>query len=83
MEFFAEWSLCPQNVAFLRVQTSVFDPLLIGDKPKWYANQLQPIMFRVYDDNSSLGAALSSVSDVVSDDNPTGEEKQMYRVLGL
>ena len=71
-EYFGEWSLCPQNVAFLRVQTSVFDPLLIGDKPKWYANQLQPIAFRVYDEASSLGAALSSASEVVSDDYPTG-----------
>ncbi|WAR01209.1 MADD-like protein, partial [Mya arenaria] len=73
VEFFAEWALCPQNVAFLRVQTSVFDPLLIGDKPKWYASQLQPILFNVYDDNSSLGAALSSASEVASDENPTDE----------
>ncbi|XP_060556943.1 MAP kinase-activating death domain protein-like isoform X10 [Ruditapes philippinarum] len=72
-EYFGEWSLCPQNVAFLRVQTSVFDPLLIGDKAKWYANQLQPITFRVYDEASSLGAALSSATEVVSDDYPTDE----------
>ena len=75
VEFFGEWSLCPQNVAFLRVQTSVFDPLLIGDKAKWFANQLQPITFCVYDDNSTLGAALSSVSDGISDDYPTGKSK--------
>ncbi|KAK3590549.1 hypothetical protein CHS0354_023617 [Potamilus streckersoni] len=73
VEYFAEWSLCPQNVVFLRVQTSVFDPLLIGDKPKWYAHQLQPIEFRVYDEGSSLGAALSTAPDVVSDEYPTDE----------
>ena len=73
VEFFAEWALCPTNVAFLRVQTSVFDPLLIGDKPKWYAQQLQPIIFRVYDENSSLGAALSAASEILSDENPTGK----------
>ena len=72
VEFFGEWSLCPQNVVFLRVQTSVFDPLLIGDKPKWYAQQLQPIDFKVYDDNSSLSAALSMATDILSDDFPTG-----------
>jgi len=35
VEFFAEWILSPDNVAFLRVQTGVYDPALIGDKPKW------------------------------------------------
>ncbi|XP_060069151.1 MAP kinase-activating death domain protein-like isoform X2 [Ylistrum balloti] len=73
VEYYAEWSLCPKNVVFLRVQTSVFDPLLIGDKPKWYAHQLQSLEFKVYDDNSSLGAAVTSSMDIVSDDNPTDE----------
>lgn len=66
--------LSPKNVVFLRVQTSVYDPLLIGDKPKWYAHQLQPIEFRVYDDGSSLGTALTSSSSIYSDENPTGKE---------
>ncbi|XP_069132028.1 MAP kinase-activating death domain protein-like isoform X6 [Argopecten irradians] len=73
VEYYAEWSLCPKNVVFLRVQTSVFDPLLIGDKPKWYAHQLQSLEFKVYDDNSSLGAAVTSSMDFISDDNPTDE----------
>lgn len=72
MEYFAEWMLSPKNVVFLRVQTSVYDPLLIGDKPKWYAHQLQPIEFKVYDEGSSLGTALSSSSSIYSDENPTG-----------
>lgn len=72
MEYFAEWMLSPKNVVFLRVQTSVYDPLLIGDKPKWYAHQLQPIEFRVYDDGSSLGTALTSSTGIYSDENPTG-----------
>lgn len=76
MEFFAEWMLSPKNVVFLRVQTSVYDPLLIGDKPKWYAHQLQPIEFRVYDDGSSLGTAITSSSSIYSDENPTGKEIQ-------
>ncbi|XP_065942198.1 MAP kinase-activating death domain protein isoform X9 [Magallana gigas] len=73
VEFFAEWMLSPKNVVFLRVQTSVYDPLLIGDKPKWYAHQLQPIEFRVYDDGSSLGTAITSSSSIYSDENPTDE----------
>ncbi|XP_062621255.1 MAP kinase-activating death domain protein-like isoform X1 [Saccostrea cucullata] len=73
VEYFAEWILSPKNVVFLRVQTSVYDPLLIGDKPKWYAHQLQPIEFKVYDDGSSLGTALSSATGIYSDENPTDE----------
>ncbi|XP_064600002.1 MAP kinase-activating death domain protein-like isoform X3 [Liolophura sinensis] len=73
VEYFAEWSLSPDNVVFLRIQTGVYDPALIGDKPKWYAHQLQCIDFQVYDENSSLSAALASTSDMPSDDNPTDE----------
>ncbi|XP_050410636.1 MAP kinase-activating death domain protein isoform X2 [Patella vulgata] len=73
VEYYAEWSLCPQNLVYLRVQTGVYDPSLIGDKPKWYAHQLQSVEFHVYDPNSSLGAALTSVSDVLSDEIPTDE----------
>lgn len=32
VEWFAEWSLCPLNEAYLRVNTGVVDPLQIGDK---------------------------------------------------
>lgn len=35
VEFYAEWSLAPTNIAFHRVHNSIFDPVLIGDKPKW------------------------------------------------
>ncbi|GAB1600655.1 MAP kinase-activating death domain protein-like isoform X7 [Argonauta hians] len=73
VEFYAEWSLCPNNVVFLRVQTAVYDPSLIGDKPKWYSHQLQRVEFKVYDNNSSLGAALTSASEIHSDENPTDE----------
>ena len=77
VEYFGEWSLSPINVVFLRVQTGVYDPSLIGDKPKWYAQHLQPLEFRVYDENSTLGAALNSASEMYSDEIPTG--KQYYR----
>lgn len=56
VEYFAEWSLCPDNVAFIRVQNGVHDPLIIGDKAKWYSHQLDSIMFKVCteDINSKL-----------------------------
>lgn len=61
VEFLAEWSLTPTNVAFLRVQTGVLDPTQIGDKPKWYAHQLDPIRFAAWDDGSSLNGALRAL----------------------
>ncbi|CAH2979758.1 unnamed protein product [Chilo suppressalis] len=71
VEFLAEWSLTPCNVAFLRVQTGVFDPRQIGDKPKWFADQLQPIRFAVWDDGSSLNGALRQLQR--QENQPTDE----------
>lgn len=62
VEFFAEWSLCPTNVAFLRVHTGVFDPAVIGDKAKWFSHQLEPICFRVWSEGCTLGTTMASVS---------------------
>lgn len=72
VEYLSEWALCPTNQVFQRIQTGVYDPSLIGDKAKWYAQQLQRVDFHVYDNSSSLGAALTSVSKDNSD-NPTDE----------
>ncbi|XP_077994167.1 MAP kinase-activating death domain protein-like isoform X2 [Glandiceps talaboti] len=74
IEYFAEWSLNPTNVAFLRVHTGVYDPQLIGDKPKWYSAQLSPVEFNVYDEKLTLASALAAAIDQTSDDeNPTDE----------
>ncbi|XP_055617610.1 MAP kinase-activating death domain protein isoform X2 [Toxorhynchites rutilus septentrionalis] len=71
VEWLAEWSLTPTNVAFLRVQTGVLDPAQVGDKSKWYAHTLTPIKFPVWDDNSSLNGALKGMKQV--DSQPTDE----------
>lgn len=71
VEFLAEWSLTPSNVAFLRVQTGVFDPAQIGDKSRWYANGLEPINFPVWDSGSSLANALKAMKEHES--QPTDE----------
>lgn len=71
VEFLAEWSLTPSNVAFLRVQTGVFDPIQIGDKPKWYASSLEPIYFPVWDNGSSLANALKAMKE--HENQPTDE----------
>ncbi|XP_072278063.1 MAP kinase-activating death domain protein isoform X14 [Pyxicephalus adspersus] len=73
VEFFAEWSLNPTNFAFQRIHNNMFDPASIGDKPKWYAHQLQPIHYRVYDANSQLAEALSVPIERDSDSEPTDD----------
>lgn len=71
VEFLAEWSLTPSNVAFLRVHTGVLDPSQVGDKSKWFAHQLDPIRFSVWDDGSSLNGALRSLQQL--ENQPTDE----------
>lgn len=53
VEYMAEWALCPDNVAFQRIQTGVYDPCIIGDKPKWYGNQLDPLRYQIWDESKS------------------------------
>ncbi|XP_055525989.1 MAP kinase-activating death domain protein isoform X8 [Wyeomyia smithii] len=71
VEWLAEWSLTPTNVAFLRVQTGVLDPSQVGDKPKWYAHTLTPIKFPVWDDSGSLNGALKGLQQL--EQQPTDE----------
>ncbi|RZC37304.1 MAP kinase-activating death domain protein [Asbolus verrucosus] len=71
VEFLAEWSLTPTNVAFQRVHTGILDPAQVGDKPKWYLHTLEPIKFSVWDDGSSLNGALRSLQN--QENQPTDE----------
>ncbi|XP_040557949.1 MAP kinase-activating death domain protein isoform X37 [Gallus gallus] len=73
VEYFGEWSLNPTNYAFQRIHNNMFDPALIGDKPKWYAHQLQPIHYRVYDSNSQLAEALNVPVEKETDSDPTDD----------
>ena len=45
---------------------------LPGDKPKWYRNELSALAFKVYEPNSTLGAALSMQLEEEAN-LPTGE----------
>lgn len=71
VEFLAEWSLTPSNVAFLRVQTGILDPSIIGDKFKWFSHTLSPMRFTVWDENSSLNTALKTLQQM--ENQPTDE----------
>ncbi|CAG0888292.1 unnamed protein product [Cyprideis torosa] len=69
VEYLAEWCLTPTNVAFHRVHTGIFDPVQIGDKPKWYAQDLDVVRFQVWESGCSLeGALRARTEDII----PTG-----------
>ncbi|XP_063737676.1 MAP kinase-activating death domain protein isoform X6 [Eleginops maclovinus] len=81
VEFYGEWALNPSNVAFQRIHNNVFDPSLIGDKPKWYAHQLQPVLYRVYDGSSQLVEAMAGpLEDEGNESDPTdsGSDSEAY-----
>lgn len=65
--------LCFAKSIRFPLRVDMFDPALIGDKPKWYAHQLQPIHYRVYDSNSQLAEALSVPPERDSDSDPTDD----------
>lgn len=67
----AEWSLTPSNMTFLRINTGVCDPKLIGDKPKWFADELDMLSFKVWQEGSSLGTTLRAAT--ATENLPTGE----------
>lgn len=58
--------------SFEYLSLDVFDPSLIGDKPKWYAHQLQPVVYRVYDGSSQLVEAMAGpLEDEGNESDPT------------
>ena len=63
LEFFGEWLLVPSNLAFQRIHTGLVDPTVIGDKFKWFAHNLDPVSFIVWDNLSSLNTALKCLAD--------------------
>jgi len=63
VEFYAEWALMPTNLAYQRIHTGLADPTIIGDKFKWYAHNLDPVSFVVWDNLSSLNTALKCLKE--------------------
>ena len=83
VEFLAEWSLCPSNVSYLRIQTGIFDPSLIGDKPKWYCRYLTPIQFKTYEEKSTLASAIQFLNQEASKGKSGTEESPTGRRLNF
>jgi hypothetical protein len=60
------------------VQTGVYDPALIGDKPKWYSRHLTAVPFNIIEENSTLGQAVNALNDQSNDkeQTPTGSNNR-------
>uniref|UniRef100_A0A1I8HY72 MAP kinase-activating death domain protein n=1 Tax=Macrostomum lignano TaxID=282301 RepID=A0A1I8HY72_9PLAT len=79
VEYFAEWSLCPDNSAFQRIHSGLSDPAAIGDKPKWFSQRLERLAFSVCrpDGACTLRLKLAGTGDgpgadaAAEDDAPT------------
>ncbi|KXJ17582.1 MAP kinase-activating death domain protein [Exaiptasia diaphana] len=54
VEYFGEWFVSPSNTAFQKIQKGIQDPSVIGDKPKWYFNDVETVFYQVYDVESKL-----------------------------
>lgn len=83
VEYMAEWALCPDNVAFQRIQTGVYDPATIGDKPKWYGNQLDPLKYQIWDEKKKefyeeVATLIKDASSVSGTASSTGKISDYY-----
>ncbi|XP_048584586.1 MAP kinase-activating death domain protein isoform X2 [Nematostella vectensis] len=54
VEYFAEWLVSPTNTAYLKINKGIYNPCVIGDKPKWYSEHLETVLYQVYDKESKL-----------------------------
>ena len=55
--------------------SGVYDPALIGDKPKWCSQGLTAIPFKILEETNTLGQAIASFNTKDSDIDctPTGK----------
>ncbi|XP_078346326.1 MAP kinase-activating death domain protein-like isoform X2 [Oculina patagonica] len=54
LEYYGEWLVNPSNKVFLKIIKGVHDPQIIGDKAKWFADDLEPVVYQVFDSNSKI-----------------------------
>nr|XP_018672670.1 MAP kinase-activating death domain protein isoform X3 [Ciona intestinalis] len=84
VEYLGEWSLSPDNVAFLRINNNIFDPQLIGDKPKWFAHSLFNVDHSTHDGSKTLVVAVTMADEITGADQsdaPTDESGSESELL--
>ena len=79
VECYAEWSLAPHNQAFKHILNGVFDPIQIGDKPRWFAHRLQLIQHRLCQDNDPILKLLILNDSSLADTEDLSEESEPSR----
>ncbi len=79
VECFAEWSLTPSNIAFRRILEGVCDPVMIGDKPRWFAHRLLPVRHRLCEEDSKLLQLLQLQDDLATEDAELSDESDPSR----
>ncbi|CAD5214298.1 unnamed protein product [Bursaphelenchus okinawaensis] len=60
VEYFAEECLCPRNEVYVRVQNGTTSAKQVGDKLKWFGDELMPVHFNAYPNNCTLVEALNT-----------------------
>ncbi|KAK4337229.1 hypothetical protein RND71_044040 [Anisodus tanguticus] len=79
VEYYAEYVLNPSNVAFLRVQTGVCSPQIVGDKVKWFNDTLETINFKAWTScNSSFFSGLLNKNNYDISDHEHNSETEEY-----
>lgn len=68
VECFAEWSLSPTNLAFRRILEGTYDPIQIGDKPRWFSHHLLTERHNLWPENYNLLKLLQLPKTESSDD---------------
>ncbi|KAK2569106.1 MAP kinase-activating death domain protein [Acropora cervicornis] len=63
LEYYGEWLVYPTNTVFTKIVKGICDPQIIGDKAKWFADKLEPVVYQEPSDSGmpdSVGGSLSS-----------------------
>ncbi|VDD80370.1 unnamed protein product [Mesocestoides corti] len=55
VEYFAEWSLMPDNLVYQKIGDDVFRPSEIGDKDQWFSDDLMIVPFQLWTERFDRG----------------------------
>lgn len=65
-------------MAFIRVQNGVYDPAVIGDKPKWYSHQLDTINFYAWSGHTPNDKAMAELYAAYQRREDSDDEEDDY-----
>ncbi|OAF71711.1 Connecdenn 2 [Intoshia linei] len=68
-EYLSEWLINPSNLSYFRVCNGIYDPISIGDKPRWYNSTLRGVKYKLFDN-------LNTLSKLMDYNNTNGQNYQ-------